>query len=189
MASSDILVNLDMKTMAIAGTCGVICLIAVEHYGRRNMWVWRPSYLFQSMANGSKFIWRRAGETIAKCSSFLTQIEYKEILRTVEELARPLIQLVGSPMNIVTGYFNEARTKNPYLVCVGSIIMSLVLGYGIYKFCPLIVTDKMYNWATQYISNPISVVNIVPLLVVMLGCYKLSNQSVYGTKKNNTVNE
>jgi len=146
--------QLDINTLATAGFSIFFGTVFLEHIARQNFWRCRPSDALQFVADKSSLSFRFVGEKFAQLSSFLTKIEYKQFLVTIRDLFNPIIQLIGSPVSMLTGY---ARTMDGYsrswLVPTGSVVIVGLISYMTHRFCPwyLYSMVKIYETNTKFV--------------------------------------
>lgn len=119
----------------------LICFILIststiiwEHVGRKYNHVHRPSVWLEFFSVHAQCMFKKIGIFIAWISSFLTQIDLKDLLKTIHDLIKPTFDLVTSPLYIIVGYINEATTyiDKTWLVYIGSVILLCCIFYGLY---------------------------------------------------------
>lgn len=110
-----------------------VLLVVVEHTLKVNQITYKPSVFFQYCADKfSDFFWS-IGKIWADISSFLTLLDLKDLLKTLDDLVTPLWKFFLSPLYIFKGYAEEAMTyvNKVGLVYIGSfalVVLAIYLG-------------------------------------------------------------
>lgn len=119
-------------------------LIVLEHVARVKQSSKKPSTAINFCAVKCKNGFTQAGNLIAKLSSFYTFVDFKEVIKTVQDLGGSFFNLCKSPLYTLKGYYDSAVTyDNPIIVVVGSCTLVGLLGY-LSVINPKLVTD-VYN--------------------------------------------
>lgn len=115
---------------------GSSALFALEHISQLQQFAIKPSTVLRFCANKSIDFFMMIGRSLAKISSFLTLINFEDLVKTFCEIVSPLIDLVSSPLYIANGYICQALTyvDREVLVYVGSALIISLLGYICYKY-------------------------------------------------------
>lgn len=124
-----------------------------EHFGRKYGSNYRPSIGLDSLSNKSRNLFCAFGRKCAWISSYLTQIDLKEIGMTIEDVITPTWNLLTSPFYMIYGYVHTAATygKKQWMVYFGSAIGLLLISYGTCKYIdihPLSYLFWLCNWIT-----------------------------------------
>lgn len=175
------LAKFNMQTASIGGACATITLIVLEHCSKKNLWPRRPSDGFQLVADYSTAGFRNVGEGLAIASSFLTCIEYRDIMESIKDLVRPIIQLVGSPLNVATGYVDTALSyaKKSSLIYTGSAIIMIATGFLMKRFCPW--NDTLCNIAIKSGTNLMYVGGMIGTIAIEFGAELMYVGGIVGT--------
>lgn len=112
------------------------------------------------------------GVQLAKVSSFLTVIKFGELGAAAHDLFMPTLQLVGSPLQAIAGYYQSAKTyNNPVVIGIGSALLAGAVGWG-----TVVGTRKLgYTIRVPQVSfkNPIMLKATLGLAAVIVA-YKLT---------------
>lgn len=107
----------------------------------------RPSDLLWWMADWLEFLWEQAGRWVAWLSGFLDWLEWKDILRTFNDIQRPITEMVLSPLQFVCGYVMESRLYNhPAVVHLGSLLLMASISVLLWRYTRFGSSVKRY-WA------------------------------------------
>lgn len=103
---------------------------------------YKPSlYLSMIAALFMKFF-ELIGRLIAKISSFYTLFDFKQLIETLHDLIKPLIQLMISPYYTIKGYVVTMKIYNhSYLVPIGSLTLVVGMLYLVYVYFSLTPFD------------------------------------------------
>lgn len=168
---SDQSINPYNKKMFLVGTGATIGIFITEHVGRYYEIIHRPSTLINFLANKSSSLFKTIGQVIANLSSFLTRIDIDDLLVTVKSIINPIIQLIGSPWNFMTGYFETAiaYVGKSFSVYLGSGMLILLIGYLIHRFIPRFrqIPQKIF----EYIQKPKVLITGTGIAITSLICY------------------
>lgn len=132
----------------IIGIFVIICFLC-EHLGRKYQLDIRPSFVLNILMINTQIFFENIGRGFARLSSFLTQIDLKEICITVTDIFCPTFYLIISPMYAVYGYLEIAASylQSQPLVYIGSGI--IIIGM-------IIISCKLYAskyWAKKLKKN------------------------------------
>ncbi|XWV26246.1 hypothetical protein QJ857_gp0829 [Tupanvirus soda lake] len=107
-----------------------------EHIGRKRETDFRPSVGLTLASDKSKNFFNWVGRGLALTSSYLTQLDLKDIAITVRDVGKPSVDLVVSPFHTLYGYVNKAQSyhKKEWMVYFGSGLAVLFMCAGYYRF-------------------------------------------------------
>lgn len=101
-----------------------------EHVARTKNSNVKPSVGINALANALRTGFYAFGKGLSKISSFLTFIELRDLYKTAEDLFKPTIELVASPLESVKGYWETAKTyKYPIVVAFGTVSIAVATMY------------------------------------------------------------
>ena len=131
---------------------GAVTLVVFgwEHYGRKNLVVYRPSTALEYCAKTSQKFFRFTGEKMAWISSYLTQIDLRDLGATVVAVTKPTWDFVTSPFYMLYGYACAAANygNKTWLVYAGSSLLAFALLFGWYYLST--VYPKLNFWRPLY---------------------------------------
>lgn len=112
----------------------VVAVLFWEHIGRKYATNWRPSVGITAAADLSQKVFQWTGERWAWFTSYLTAVDLKEIGVTINDVAKPSIDLFWSWTYAFSGYFAKAAsyTNKSWLVYTGSFLTTGALLFGYY---------------------------------------------------------
>lgn len=107
-----------------------------EHIGRQYQTMLRPSVALEFVSTKSQELFRFLGTQWAKLSSYLTWINLEELQVTIKDLAKPTVELIGSPLQALKGYYEKAITYQygPWQIYLGSFLLCGIFGYLMYNY-------------------------------------------------------
>jgi len=124
----------------VAG-CATLGVIVWEHFGKKKNTIYRPSTGLNLVADKSVQIFENVGRKFSWMSSYLTKIDPKYIVATVNDvgatirdIGSPIFRLIASPGQALYGYVHATCCHNyqkRWLVYVGSFILICGTGIGI----------------------------------------------------------
>lgn len=88
-----------------------LLIFVYEHVGRLNGWPQLASGLGW-LADQAAELFFECGKALSRLSAFLNWIDFEELMLTVENLMQPLVRLVTSPLQLLTGYAQTALEVN-----------------------------------------------------------------------------
>lgn len=102
----------------------------------------RPSIGLTKLSNKSQQLFEWCGRNLAWLSSYLTQIDLKEVTKTVFPVVKPICTMVVSPVYFIYGYFKAAAEYlgKEWLIYLGSALVVVMLGVGWYQFSDYLPT-------------------------------------------------
>lgn len=117
-----------------------VTLFIIEYVARWRQSNFKPSVLIRYIASIFENVYECVGSTFAILSSFYTYIDFEwlkrifnDIIETVNDLVKPMLNFILSPLWIFIGYVKTMDTyKRKYLIIFGSITLALVLIIGSY---------------------------------------------------------
>ena len=114
----------------------IFATLVWEHIGRKRNHKIRPSVGLEIVSEKSRKFFRMVGRGLAWASSYLIQIDLKDIGLTIESVFRPTWNLVTSPFCIISGYIRAAVAyKNKqWMIYIGSALAVLLFSFGIYRY-------------------------------------------------------
>lgn len=122
--------------------------IILEHICKKGEIEYRPSFFLNKAAEQSQLIFETLGNYVAYLSSFITLIDFSEIIKkikdfcgvylnTIWELFHPLIKIFGSFLYYFKGYDDVMKQyKNYFLIPIGSLVILIVIIYFTKKYKP-----------------------------------------------------
>jgi hypothetical protein len=134
MIFSKILSTIPYSTTAtVLSSVAIVCLVW-EHIGRKRQTKIRPSVGLTIVAQKSQNAFQYLGEKSALISSYLTQIDLKDIGVTLCDISKPTFDLITSPFYIIYGYVKIANSyaNKTWLVYIGSGLLVVLLPTGCY---------------------------------------------------------
>src|SRR5438445_2016539 len=115
-----------------------------EYTAKRYASTIKPSVALTYLANGCYDVCYGMGTYAAKLSSFLTWLDFNEIIATGHDLVKPIINIFVSPYYFLTVYINTSLLyEHPYLVAMGSITVLLLLLFIYYTW---FMSDVNRQW-------------------------------------------
>ncbi|QKF93611.1 hypothetical protein QKU48_gp0153 [Fadolivirus algeromassiliense] len=115
---------------AKVGTAGCFFLFMWEHVARTKGSNVKPSVGIAWTADKLKVGFYQIGVGFSKLSSFLTYIKLGDLYQTAQDLFKPTIELFGSPLQSLKGYWDTALTYSyPVTVTLGSATLVGVFAY------------------------------------------------------------
>ncbi len=114
----------------------VIGTLTWEHIGRKRDIRYRPSVGLDFVSVKSRKLFRALGTKCAWLSSYLTQIDLKEIGVTINDVMKPTWDLVTSPFCAISGYVRTAAGygRKQWMIYAGSALSIILLSYGLYRY-------------------------------------------------------
>jgi len=139
----------------------LLATFVIEHVGQMNQFTWKPSKFLRFCDDLSIDFFTAFGKLLAQISSFLTLIEFRDLLKTLNDLVVPLVNLFVSPLYIVQGYVEQAWTyaNKVGLIYVGTGILLALICLVCYRYSSLIkekikpITDKIRSRFNPNRSN------------------------------------
>ncbi|AYV85065.1 MAG: putative ORFan [Satyrvirus sp.] len=115
--------------------CCMLATLIWEHFGRRYNSRIRPSVMLTFLSEKFQKFFRIVGEYAAWISSYLTQIDLKDLFRTIGDIVNPAFGLIVSPLYFIYGYVMTAKTylNKTWLIYAGSVILVAVFMAGYHK--------------------------------------------------------
>lgn len=102
-------------------------LFIIEHVARINNYDAKPSFLINKISIQCEKYWYLAGELVARLCSLSY---FSEFAQTASDLVKPILSLVLSPLQFMSGYFYVvARYKYPILILTASLLFGLSFYY------------------------------------------------------------
>jgi len=113
----------------------IIFAVIYEHVGRLYGTIYRPSTFLIKIASICRQCFRIAGENMAWLSSYLILIDIKEIWRTVNDIGRPTIDIIISPVHFLYGYYTVAKTyaDKTSMIYIGTLLIMILVCIVIHK--------------------------------------------------------
>lgn len=146
-----------MGKLAIVCYCLVVFLaVFITEFSLKKWEFWfRPSFLLGRISYYVSKFFLDLGELFARLSSFLTLIEFEELLETFCDLVSPTIEIVLSPFFFCIGYLRVAHDfiyKRPILIYVGSgIIVTVVVAILVVVCRKYSIVEKIRNqWRKRF---------------------------------------
>lgn len=141
-----------LKRTAIAVGVLWILVFAVQYACLRFKVETRPSDLLWWAANWLEFLWEQAGRWAAWCSGFLDWLEWKDIVRTFNDIQHPITEMLLSPFQFICGYVAESRLyQHPAVVYVGGLMLLVAIAGVLWRYTRLgdlarRYWDKCFEW-------------------------------------------
>jgi hypothetical protein len=112
----------------------VIGSVIWEYVGKKTQSNIKPSVAITYVATKAGDLFYYIGQLAAKISSFYTYIDFKDFFESIHDLFKPMINLVISPFQFISGYINVSLLyKHPYIVGFGSLTLMLLISYICYR--------------------------------------------------------
>ncbi len=97
--------------------------------------LYRPSLLLNSIACILQDIFYGIGKWIAYISSFYEYLGFRDMIKALQELFKPCIEIILSVFHLFKGYLETALTYDyTYSIIFGTITLLLVISLIIYRF-------------------------------------------------------
>ncbi|XWV24999.1 putative ORFan [Tupanvirus deep ocean] len=118
-----------------------------EHVGRKRESDLRPSVGLSLASEKSVLFFNRVGSGLAWLSSYLTQVDLKDVGVTVRDVGKPTFDLVTSPLHTLSGYVKKAHSyqNKQWMVYVGSGIAVVLALAGYYKYSNFLPTSSSFR--------------------------------------------
>ena len=108
-------------------TASCIGVFGWEYVAKRQSSLIKPSTALTYVADFSYDLFYGIGSIAAKLSSFLTLLNFNEVIETGHDIIKPVINMVISPYHMITGYINTSLLyDHPYMVAAGSLTLYYV---------------------------------------------------------------
>ena len=126
-------------------------VLALEHFGRKTESNVRPSTALTWTADRCKNGFKRLGEQFAWLSSYLTQLDLKDVGLTIHDVAKPTFDLAISPFYSIYGYLSKAASyrEKMWLVYLGSGLMTTFLFVGWYQLAKMYPSLNIWRLAYE----------------------------------------
>jgi hypothetical protein len=153
---------------------GFITIFIWEYVCKRSGFTFKPSTIVTYVASILSTMFSWLGTMLAKISSFLTLLDFKEFIETFSDIYYSLVTLIDSPFHFIKGYFETAGIyDHPYLIIVGTITLTCFTSYALYYFelWYIITTPICYMWdkySSLYPDKDIRTVATCLLLIAMV---------------------
>ena len=148
-----------LRTYAeVLGGTAVAVLIA-EHVGRKYQSTKRPSVALAYSADKCQKFFQWLGEQFAWASSYLTQLDLKDVGVTLYDVGKPTVDLMLSPFYSIYGYLKRAMSyqNKSWLVYVGSGLLTTLALAGWYRLSytwpQLNIWSPAYNFTMGWLLN------------------------------------
>lgn len=123
-------------------------LVALRHASHM-----KPSVGVTMVANQAHRVFSHLGRGFAWMSSYLTIVDLQDLYRAVDDLTRPTLNLLTSPLAFVEGYWEIAKQyKYPLVIALGSSILLIVGVYVVPRFC--LAWRRRRSSDVPMVSNP-----------------------------------
>ncbi len=126
--------NNNKKIACVVGVC-LPFLFTWEYVCRKSGSEVKPSVALSQVATWTYDTFYRVGDLFARISSFYTYIDFEDLIGTVNDLFKPVVDILFSPWAMIKGYLTVARDEcynNPYLVVLGSITLVSLIAMAYY---------------------------------------------------------
>lgn len=120
-----------VKILSVMG----VTLFAWEHIARTRRSNLKPSVGFNWVVPKVRGFFYKIGSGLSYMSSFLTYIQLGELGQTAHDLFLPVVQIFGSPFEVLRGYWDTAeKYKYPIIIVLGSLVLVAGGWFGWYRY-------------------------------------------------------
>lgn len=115
----------------------LVLIFLVEHVGRLNGLIYRPSYFLTFVATWCQDFYHYCGKIFALISSFYDWLNFKEIYHSLQDLLIPIWNVITSPFYLLKGYGETMHTyRFPILIALGSLTIVVILLWLFKNYAP-----------------------------------------------------
>ena len=103
-------------------------LLIWEYIAKKTLSNVKPSYALDYVATLTMDLFFSIGTVLAKISSFYTYIDFKDVKETLHDFFKPIINIIGSPLQMIYGYIDTSMIyEHPYLVGFGTLTLLSII--------------------------------------------------------------
>ena len=152
-----------MKNVVISVLVVSTLIFFWEYTAVRQEYEISPSLVFNKTAHGCQWFFQKVGTSAAWVSSFLTMIDFEDVVKTFKRLLMPLWDICTSFLYLVEGYVMTMNVyDHPYLVTLGSLVLVTVILCALYYFNLLHHCLRVLMWLSAVVSFCVFLYYFVP---------------------------